>query len=356
MKVLYYDLTYPIGHKYFDEKTIENLSKVSELTVLCPENWYRKKTENVSYNYEAEELAFDKASTRRIFFNAIHNTRIAKRIIKSKKTDAVVIGKFDHFSMPIVVTLLGKRIPIFVIHHNEIDQLNGQGIKGKIKRIFFKFFKDKVVHCVLEDFIRDYLITEEKIAKEETCCWPHPVEREVNEYTNNRLFDCIGISTSNNQDYIKSIYDNEVLNQTIKAEGYHIILRSKDLNYDNGNLKVYSGWIADDEYKHYFENARCVLIAFKEGYHYRVSASIFDAFSHKIPVLCTDMPLARYYQNKYPNICQIIEESLVEGIRKLSLYDIEEMKTQFGQFCYDHSDSYIQSNMRSDFERVISKR
>ena len=356
MKVLYYDLTYPIGHKYFDEKTIENLSKVSELTVLCPENWYRTKTANVNYYYNAEELPFDKASTRRIFFNALHNTRIAKRIMVREQIDAVVIGKFDHFSMPIVVSLLGSKIPIFVIHHNEIDQLNVEGKKGKIKHIFFNLFKDKVIHCVLEDFIRDYLIKEEKIVTEHTCCWPHPVERDINEYTNSGLYDCIGISTSNNQDYIRSICDDERLNQAIKGEGYHIILRSKDFNYDNGNLKVYTGWITDDEYKHYFENTKSVLIAFKNGYHYRVSASIFDAFSHNIPVLCTDIPLARYYRAKYPNICYIIQKSVVDGIKELKSYAYEEMKTQFARFRYDHSDSCIQRRMRTDLERVIGRK
>lgn len=356
MNILYYDLTYPIGHKYYEEKMIENISKVCNLTVLCPRNWYRKTEKTVSYRYNAKELPCDKASTGRIFFNAIHNTIEAKNILCKNEIDGIVIGKHDLFSMPFVLKLLGGHKPVFLIQHNEIDQLNIGGKKGKIKRVFFNLFKDKVTHCVLEDFIKDYLIRQEGISCQKICCWPHPIEREIERLGGGNEFDCIGLSSSNNDRFISDLCNDEMKSGMIKESGYHVVLRSKKVKYDNGFLKVYTGWIKDEDYKNYFNNARSVLIAFKEGYRYRVSASIFDAFSHQIPVLCTDMPLAQYYKERYPGICFLINENLSISIKNIIETDRNDMKKEFESFWKHHSDSTIQETIARDFDIHIKHR
>jgi hypothetical protein len=352
MDVLFFNLTYVKGHKYYDEKMIDNLLKVSNLYVLCPRNWYRRESSGATYIFNGKELSLSKATTLGILKNGISNCKAAVRYIKTNHIDVIIIGKHDYFSMSVARFLLPGTIPIFLIQHNEIDQLNVMGIKGKIKRFCFNIFKDRVIHCVLEEFVKDYLITEEGISDNRVCCWPHPIERDFIILNKERKYDCVGISTSNNEHIIMDIINTETKTENLKKHNRHIVLRSKTESFDNGHLKVFHGWIDDQEYENYINNAKSVLIAFKEGYCNRVSASIFDAFSRHIPVLCTDMPLARFYNKKYGNICMIIDKDFVHTLNFIGKTSSDD-ESKFYEFYKDHNDETIQNIIKNDFQRLI---
>lgn len=355
MHILFFDLTYAIGHKYYDEKMIENLAKVSKLHVICPKEWYRKESEGVIYKYIAKSLGKKRSTTFDIFINGIRNSIRASKYFRGENVDAIVIGKHDYFSMPIARLLFPRDIPLFLIQHNEIDQLNVPGLKGQIKRICFSFFKRKVIHCVLEEFIKDYLVSKEQMDIRMVCCWPHPIERDVNYSLEKKTYDCVAISTSNNESIVKEILEREKSVGDLKIENRQVILRSQTETFDDGYLKVFHGWIDDALYSEYINHAKSVLIAFKEGYCNRVSASIFDAFSQHIPVICTDMPLARYYESKYGNICSIMHNDLSSTLRAVDENSLA-YESQFWSFWEDHCDKKIQSILQNDFDRLIRNR
>ena len=91
MDVLFFNLTYVKGHKYYDEKMIDNLLKVSNLYVLCPRNWYRRESSGATYIFNGKELSLSKATTLGILKNGISNCKAAVRYIKTNNIDLIII-------------------------------------------------------------------------------------------------------------------------------------------------------------------------------------------------------------------------------------------------------------------------
>lgn len=348
MKILFFNALYEPGHKYVDKKNIYNLSQISELTVLAPDRWYDELPKSVNYKNLALE---QKKDARRInaWICALRNCWRAAKLARHSPVDIIIFGEYELITIPIAIKFFPKGVKVIVCNHNNVDQLE----KSIIKRLLFNMLRNKVYHCAFEPFIKDRLVEKYNLSKERIFVWPHPTERPMKCFTHEDIiYDCVGISNSNDEETIKSIYENEVRYGAIKARGQHIVLRAKTLTpFDDGYLTLIKGWISQKEYERYFNQAKSILISFPQSFQYRVSATVLDGLINKKIIIGADIPLMRYYSQRYPSLCFIYENGkILDAIADMDNYEMNAQS--YSEFLYDHSDLNIQSIMKSDLSHI----
>lgn len=347
MRVLYFDAIYNMGHKYFDQKIITNLSDIVELYVLSPRDWYTHthKATCIPNAYRKDGKSKHLAG----FICSLRNCLLAYKLIKQSTFDYVIAGEYELLSLPLVINLLVKKQPLVLIHHNNIDQTIGTSGRNRIKKYIFKRIQNKVLHITLESFISDFLVSDYGIEENRIYCWPHPIEPLLSERLEPKeecnVYDYIGISNSNDEEMINKMINYERETQAYKQNNIKILVKSRNVEYDDGALKVITGWLTNEEYKSYLNSANSMLIAFPSDFQFRVSNSVVEAFYYHIPVLGTRIPLITYYSMKYPSICKILNDVKLENIKK---YEIEE--DDFIRFYNDHCDEKIRNNMKLLFK------
>ena len=64
------------------------------------------------------------------------------------------------------------------------------------------------------------------------------------------------------------------------------------------------------------------------------------------------MPLARFYNKKYGNICMIIDKDFVHTLNFIGKTSSDD-ESKFYEFYKDHNDETIQNIIKNDFQRLI---
>lgn len=347
MEILYFNALYQQGHRYMDKKNIYNLSCISKLTVLEPRGWYDETLENVVYYRSALK---EKKNARRIdsWICALKNCREAAKLARKLGIDIIVFGEYELITIPIAIKFFPRKAKIIVYNHNNVDQLENSAIK----RLVINRLKNKIYHCTLEPFIKEYLVEKYGLKEERIFVWPHPIERKDKYSGDSIIYDCVGISNSNDGEIIKSICDNEIKSGRIKENGLKVILRARGAEkFDNGFLRTLNGWLSQEEYEEYFNRSRSILIPFPQSFKYRISGAVFDGLINKKIVIGSDIPLMRYYSKKYPSLCFIYEKgNVLDAIIDAGKHQMN--MDSYETFLKDHSDLSIQAIMQKDLEGI----
>ena len=357
MKILYFDCVYYPGHLGFDSSIISCLAEsAEEMVVIQPDNWFSVNVNTIRYINRGIPKRKTKRFGRFITWKiSVLNVLHSLPIIRKEKPDVVIIGEYELLTFSFVFPLLYfycKRIVI--IHHNNIDQLT----HSRIKRILFSLYKNRVYSCVLEPFIKEYLEHKYEIAEDHVICWPHPIKGAPSKLDINSMkkYSVIGISNSNDEELIANIIELEKELNVFKNNQIRIILKSKTTEYDDGYLTIINGWISDDEYNDYYNNAHSVFVAFPSSYQYRVSATLLDAIKRKTPIIGSDSMMMDYYHSAYPNICKIYNpQTFIDDIKAYSIID-ETMEGEFNRFMRSHSNEYIINQIKNDLFNITNSK
>lgn len=338
-KVLFADTYYPPSHRHMEETTFYNLADVCDLYIMAPEEWYSHIPINTHIVNAKNYFEIAKKSTFKRLIVGVKNLINIRHIVKCNKIDTLVLGEFENYILPIYTFLLPRKLKVLYMYHNNIDLMR----KNRFQRAAFSIVKSNMNHIVLDEFIGEKLITAYKIKKEKIFCWPHPIY-ELRE-PKVRKYDCVGISQSNDEKIIGAIIADEEQYEKIKKSNLKVVLRSKKYHYDNGYLKVINGWLSDEEYQDYLDNAKCVLIPFPVGtFQYRPSGTVIDAFSRKISVLGSDIELIKKYSQTYSQICKIFHLStFAEDVMDICRSGTETL--DFDRFLEFHSNDNIKKAM-----------
>lgn len=298
MKILYLDFLYPKGHIRQNIEYINCLSEFAKVIVVCPEGYYEKKNTKIEF-IEKKTLNFKngKILSR---LNSLHIMFQSALIKRQVDPDYIFISSYDTLTFAIGRFFFDKNDNIFILHHNNIDELN-----NRVKRFFFKSIIKKVEHIVFEDFICDYLIKNFNIDKKYVHILPHQLNINLYNCKDNKKYKCIGISNSNDDTIISEIINIEKKQSILKEMKVSVILKSNSLNFNNGFLKVINGYLSDDMYNDYINNCEIIYMPFPKSFNYRMSGTLVDAFSNNKIIISTDIPLIQYYSIKYPEICKI---------------------------------------------------
>ncbi len=335
-----------VGHKRMASQVIENLSEIAEVTVAELPGWFSTFPDNVRVEeYEVSNQYKIPQVTSLI--------RSFKHLKEARKLDR--INHYDYIfflSYHTVVFWFVKlwfkdyKNRLYILHHANIDELS----LSKIKRFFFKKYAQEVNHLVFEPFIKEFIVKEYKVSDEKVFILPHPQNKY--EYSGNgKKYDCLGISSSNDEELIRQFIEKEESEKLFKNNSIFVLLRSKVYEYDDGALKVIKAQFTDDEYYGLYTSASSILLLFPSTFRYRMSGSIVDALSNRKLALMSDIPLFRDYEKRYPNVCRVgLEpETIVDFIKNLKDEETELQSYDWDKFSEDHSNIEIINSLRKAF-------
>lgn len=366
MKILYCNLLKRsafVGHKHFDAAWVNLLQKIAEVTLIWPdENWYTEVCLDVKNEicYIENELQkkpylkwkiWDKGLIRHL---ALINHEEASIFIKTvleldhiNKFDYIIVSTIDLIAFAPFIKRFQNLQRIFLITHS------AQLYENKMLWALFRHIKDHINYIAMEPKSIEYLNRTYGINKKRIHYIPHmlnPINRELG--TNIELYDVVGISNSNDDREIRKIIELEEKEQFFKKNGIRAIFRSRDFEYNNGNLKVFKGrmGLTSDEYYTYVTKAKVMVLPFSAEFGLRSSGTIMDAFSQGIPIIGNPFMTMVQYNKQVPNICKLYTtmDELKNGVKNLLLRE-EGYEDEYLYFKKTHSDEFIFEQIKKTF-------
>ena len=334
MKILYINFVQNVwGHKRLDSLLIEYLSTFAEVTVVSPENWYQDLPKNVNIvNYDPSKLNAINSS-RKYHYYSFKLMNFASMLDKIENFDYIIAATFNTINFAISPFLFKNPKRIYIIHHNNTDQLT-----NKKAHYFFSSYAKKVNHIVFNEFIGSFL--KEKYKINNIVVLPHPLyKNDVITKSRDTLYTCVGLSNSNDEDVIKQIIYKEKDEKVFQTEKINVVLRSKESCFNNGYLNVINGYLKTTEYDFYINNSYSIFLPFPKSFRYRMSGTLMDALSNRKIVLGTNIPLLQNYSKRYPKICYIVKDidDFIEKLQQIQNINYYDLINEFERFEQDHS-------------------
>lgn len=345
MKILYVNFINEVwGHKRLDVNLIEYLSTFADVTVISPVGWYSNLPSSVKViNYTLQSKP--KKNPKQVYHYSIEIMKFASKIDKKEKFDYIFAATFHTYVQALGRFLFKNQNRIYLMHHYNTDTL-----ERRKPNFFFSLYVNKVNHIVFEKFIGDYLMERYGLSKERLLILPHPLYKNKIENISPK-YACVGISNSNDEDFIKEIIMIEKEQRIFENNNIHVILRSKTQTFDNGYLNVFTGYLEQDDYDYYINNTSSIFMPFPKSFKYRMSGTLMDALSNEKILLGTDVPLLKLYQEKYPHICYVVKNpyEFINEVIKINDLDINNIKQEFILFENDHSSKKIINTLKNTF-------
>lgn len=345
IKVLYMNLlNMNSSQRRMDENIIRELVKISEVYVVSSPDW-DNHIPGVKKRIFYEPKTLIRSENIGDYVKDIKNLLYAYSVKKKYGIDICLFASYNTIVFPIWKMITRNAIKSsYIIHNNNIDGTN----KSRIKRLAFSLYSRKVNHIVLEDFIGEYLIQERGIPSSQVFCLPHPLNTVS--CSQEKEYDCVGISNSNDEKWIYEIIETEKRLELLKKKECKVVLRSQKYTYDNKWLTVINGWLDDADYYNYINRSNSVFLPFPDTFQYRMSGSVVDAFSNHIIVIGSPIPLVYYYSKKYDKICYVARDAEEFFRILLSIKGSPSTINEFDKFIVSHSDKILLDSLK----RIIS--
>lgn len=350
MKILLVEFSPAKGHKQLFENICTMLSKNNVVEVMLPKGEeYSCAGADVSYlpyeimNIQAKPRIYRSLVT---ILDSIKRMRIVAKVDKKNQYDCIISITYNEVAFGLGRFYFRDVEKIFLMHHNNLDSI----ANSKIKKMVFSTYVNKVRHIVQCRFISENMKKQYNIVPAKLLVWPHPlnsITEELSEIYLGNEIDCVGISNSNDENIINEIIQIEDTTQVIKGSNLHIVLRSKEREYDNGYLKVIRGFLSKKEYDAYIARGKIIFLPFPLKFYNRMSGTVIDAFSNYKTVIATPFELIKVCKKIYPQITRYYSlETFVDEVKALSMVEKDELRKQeFMRFLELHSSEYLSSNM-----------
>lgn len=359
-KVVFAEMLYPEGHVVLNQKYIEILASISELTIIdngdyfskmtIPDNvriinmrpWFPSIKRFLKIKKWIPFIKYDPIS----FIAHIYNLIIISINLIGFKYDKIIFSSARNDALCLSLPFF-KKNSVVVFHHYDIDHLFSHPREMKI----FKKNMNKYYHIVLADFIKEGLQNELPINPERVFVVYQPLIDNIDEQEalhKQRKPIVIGLGQT---------IDNKILQELIEYDKtheerlpYNIILRHKSVEYNGNNIQIISNYLSREEFNNYLSESSACVLFYPESYKLRYSGILDDALSHGLPVYGNDIAVVRYFSNKYPNSCHVL--TVPTDLFHLISLSINSMSVDdFKLFKEQHSDN----NIRSMLNNVISK-
>lgn len=348
MRILYVNFIYDTwGHISLDQNQIKLLSKIAEVTVIARTGWYTNLPESVRLiNFNPKHW---KSRRLEYYANSIQVMKYVQDINKQKNFDYIFAATFDIITMFLLYKRFDKSTKLYLMHHNNVDLLT-----RKLYLKTFQTYMNNVNHIVQAEFIRAYLHNTIGIPEDKIKMIPHPYNIDLNYEEKDKIFDCVGISNSNDEKFINELIELENMRHFFKLNKLNGVFRSKNRVFHNGYLNVISGYLPPEKYKYYINSAKCIIIPFSTDFQYRMSGTLIDALSNNIPVIGREIPIVKEYAQRYPEICFVFKDisTLLQQLKQLQQSNPQKMRADFHKFRQEHSDIFIQTLLKEEFANI----
>lgn len=351
MRVLYIDLLCEYGHRSFNENMIRVLKKTTLIDVAFIEDYIDVIDLDESEIICIPSLILKYKNRFDYRFKQLKVIRWMSKFINenNKKYNAVIISGYDTISLAIGLYVNSIALPVYVINHNNPDQL-----ESAIKKFLFRSMSKKISHIVFENYIKDYLTNKIGIDSEKIHVVKHPLSNSMKNTELKKSNLIIGLSNSNDEAFIKKIVDYENEYGFCQDNKIEMVLKSKrHIQFDNGYLKVINGYLTRQEYNNYYYKSKIVLVPFQNSFKYRVSGTLLDALTSSKIVIGNNILLMKVFKRKFSHICYTYSsvEELMEII--LKLINKNGKSDDFNKFLEEYSDNYISQNWKEILEKTL---
>ena len=329
-EVLAVDFMVEDGHRYYCNCLVNSLNKEASTLVVCKEDYYDFEEDE---NHKKIVVKTKPIPGRNVFesrYNILYNMYNNIKMVKKYRFEKVLVLGYEGLTFFLFRTILKKYGDIYVIQHHQLDELRNSGLKTKV----FNLYKNKVKHIVLEPCIRENVVKEYSIPKDNIFVFPVPLLNKTNELKSEKTYGSdsrivLAISNSNDENFVDEICEYEKKHRYFSDNNYKLIIRTRRERDSIESIRYITSFISTEEYNSLYENAYIVLMPFPTTYVNRSSGTIIDAISMRKRVLCSRILLTEDYALNYPNICKLYDsvEDVVKMIGQFSSeYDLEQCK------------------------------
>lgn len=343
MRLLIADTIFPKGHCCLNKHLLEILlrnEKIAEVKLIDYQDYYANHSNkvtsyNVSFLFKSKNAYLNYICQ---FLNSILIVFLCLRI----RYDKVFFFTFDTLSFTLLRLVICK--PIYLFHHNNTDHL-----LNKYKRKIFKTYMNKVNHVVFADFIKDYLVSI-GVSANRIFVISHPLPdlsftSKMQNTNGPNLY--IALGHANDENIIHDLIEYEKQKHCLERNNIHLVLRTQNsFNELPLSINIVTGFLAEEHYIDYYRKAKGVLILYPDYFKYRFSGVLLDALVAKKKVIGRNIPIVRYYAQRYPSCCSFFEG--VDDLMKKILLDniaLNVNEEVYTSFLSAHSDQVITSQL-----------
>ncbi|MCR6504314.1 hypothetical protein [Bacteroides muris (ex Fokt et al. 2023)] len=208
---------------------------------------------------------------------------------------------------------------------------------------------NKVNHVVFADFIKDYLVSI-GVSANRIFVISHPLPdfsftSKMQNTNGPNMY--IALGHANDENIIHDLIEYEKQKHCLERNNIHLVLRTQNsFNELPLSINIVTGFLAEEHYIDYYRKAKGVLILYPDYFKYRFSGVLLDALVAKKKVIGRNIPIVRYYAQRYPSCCSFFEG--VDDLMKKILLDniaLNVNEEVYTSFLSAHSDQVITSQL-----------
>ncbi len=321
-----------------------------EVIAVIPQNFIKDlsfcKVEKMGMKYYYDEFPHKRSTLTKIKY-CLSVQKFICNLYKIYDIGATFVVTYDEIALAIGKLSGYIKGCTFVFQNLNPDSI----LDSKIHRIAYNSIKNRVYSVVLGGFIKDILVSSLNTNPNRILVFPHPLNLVDNQLAED--IDCVGISNSNDETIIERIINHEKKYGRIKKHNLRVILKSRVHKYDNGNLTIISGFIADDIYDNYIARAKCIFLPFPLSFRSRISGTLIDALSNNKTVIGTEIPAVIQASKCYGSVIKTYDESsFVDDILDSGLFTPSKNEN-FSRFREQHSDDSLTQLLSKAIENAI---
>ena len=306
MRLLVAEILYPEGHKALDNRLIELLAEDNEIDLIDSHGFFGSLPCHRLCRIISIPQWFSNWLEPLISFLFVINYIMLYFAIMRRKYDKVILLSVRNDSLFWVYPLF-RHQHLCVFHHNDIDRTLGR----PFEKFLFKKFQNRIHHVVLADFIKEGMIKLLHTHEEQIAVVYQPMigdgrARDYTPYFEDEKY-IIGLGRSTDEEFLQQLI--EIDKRYAGKLNYKIIMRSKTIRYSSERLFITTESYSREEYDRIMHHASA-CIALYTSYNLRYSGIIDDALSAGKLIIGNNIPVFRYFSEKYKGCCHIIDSAL----------------------------------------------
>ncbi|MGM0214836.1 hypothetical protein [Enterococcus sp. AZ109] len=342
--VLVVDTEFIKAHKVLNKKIVSWL--VNDYDLVFIDNKYGifdyiEGTKINTSNYNQQSNKFSR------IIGFLCTTFLILKIVKKQKIDKVLLLSYEYRSLSFFINKISKRTEVIAFHHNDIDR--------DFKKFGTYFFKAKYHrtfmlcrHIVFHEFIKKYLISQlSDFAGENIFLMNLPITREIKHIKRSvgKIKKIVSISETNEKKWVHELIEDEEKRKIFKKNDIKIIIKDNSNEYDDGYVKIFSGFLPDSKYENIISESDSFLRFFSLDFYARSSGTIIDSLSLGTPFIGNDIEVVREFETQYPLLVKSFStyEELIKIILNWEV-NLDERSNEFDKFLKDFSDKKIEKS------------
>ncbi len=299
MRILYFDIWSPDGHKVFNDIHIKALNQLGDVYTIFKEGYYKYDYPHVFHFLDIPSRFYVKGEG--YYKSRIRLARMIRwvwRRVSNEKWDYIVLASYD----PLALFLSGKFKTSYVIDHNTIRLLDS-------RRLGFPFhYLSKDIHHIvfngdMESKLKSHGIYNISIVPHGFIPMKYDKLSLKDEESIRRKYKLgpddlivfmpsLSISTT---DVVGRYIYNEDFNTFLEAHKLKMITKSSVPRKSKSNIIIVDGYLPQEEYNYIFLHSACNILFYSQDFKYRTSGVLNECFANNIPCIFMDNPALKAY-------------------------------------------------------------